>query len=104
MSGLPGELVAERQCLFHDVTLDSFDPRVHMSFVIERVLEKGTMASVAALVRWCGEQRIRVFLREGGWRRISPRTRALWSAYLMMDERECTRKSSRRINSPFWKP
>ena len=104
MSGLPAELVEERQRLFHDVPLDAVDPAAHASFVIERVLECGTMRAVAALVRLYGEARIRAFLHEGGWLRISPRTRALWSAYLAMDEAECTPRSSPRINSPFWSP
>ncbi len=47
MGALPPELARERERLFPDVTLDAIDAERHAGFVIERVLEQGTMASVA---------------------------------------------------------
>lgn len=104
MNGLPVELADERERLFHDVPFEAVDATAHASFVISRVLDHGTIRSVAAVVRLYGEDRIKRFLRDGGWARVSPRTRALWFAYLGMDEGECTSRSSPRASSPYWKP
>lgn len=90
--------------LFHDVRLDDVDSDVHAELVIARVLDRGTMRSVRALVRHYGTTRIREFFEGGGGTRVSPRTRALWLDYLGLDETQCTKRSSRRISSRFWRP
>ena len=104
MGALPPELAREHERLFPDVTLDAIDAERHADFVIERVLEQGTMASVAALVRLYGRAAIRAFLCGAGTGRVSARTRALWRAYLGLDEGACKPASSPRISSPFWRP
>jgi hypothetical protein len=54
VAALPGEILAESAVLFADVPAGAIDPDAHAAFVIARVLERGTLRSVAALVRRYG--------------------------------------------------
>jgi len=99
---LPAEILAESSALFHDTRAQDIDPEAHAAFVIERVLDRGTLRSVGALLRYYGRDRIRAFLREGGIERVSVRTVPLWTAFLQIASDECIPKSSPRRSSPFW--
>ena len=100
--GLPDPIRDEASVLFHDVRVDDVDSDRHADFVIARVLDRGTMRSVRSLYRHYGESRIRRFFEAGGGARVSPQTRALWLDHFGLDEGKCTRRSSRRIKSPFF--
>ena len=102
MAQLPREILAESTRLFHDVRAEDIDAETHADFVIARVLDRGTMASVGALLRYYGTERIRDFFRRGGTRRLSARTVPIWVAYLKLEPDECTPRSSLRRSSPFW--
>lgn len=99
---LPDEVLAEATALFHDVRAEDIDPEVHAPFVIARVLDRGTLRSVKALLRFYGRERIRRFFREGGAARVSRRTVPLWMAFLDLTPDECTPRSSPPRSSPFW--
>ncbi|HTM21103.1 MAG TPA: hypothetical protein VL172_11360 [Kofleriaceae bacterium] len=102
MAGLPSEIVAEATRLFHDVRIGDIDDVEHADFVIARVLDRGTMSSVRALLRHYGRDRIREFFRTGGIDRVSRPTAALWLAFLQLRPEECTRRSLLPRSSPFW--
>jgi hypothetical protein len=99
---LPREILAEAPVLFHDARTEDVDPEAHAAFVIERVLDRGTLRSVGALLRYYGRDRIRRVLLEGGLARLSPRTVPLWMAFLQLAVGQCTPRSSLRPRSPFW--
>jgi len=99
---LPVALQEESTALFDDTRLEDIDPQKHAAFVIARVLDRGTMRSVAALVKLYGRERVRDFLLEGGARQVSRRTLALWKAFLNLSGEECTQRSSPRSRSAFW--
>jgi hypothetical protein len=99
---LPDEILTEAAVLFHDVRAEDIDPEAHAGFVIARVLDHGTLASVRALLRHYGRERIRGFFRQGGSERISRRTVPLWAAFLGLAPDECSPRSSLRRSSPFW--
>lgn len=99
---LPVEIQSEATALFPDVRLQDIDVEAHAAFVIGRVLDRGTLRSVKALLRFYGRERIRDFFHEGGARRVSPRTLPLWTAFLELTPEECIPRSSRRRRSPFW--
>jgi hypothetical protein len=90
---LPDEILAESSALFHDTRAQDIDPEAHAAFVIERVLDRGTLRSVGALLRYYGRDRIRSFLREGGTERVSKRTVPLWAAFLQIAPDECIPRS-----------
>jgi hypothetical protein len=102
MPPLPAEIVDQATRLFHDVRIADIDDLAHADFVIARVLDRGTMASVRALLRHYGVERIREFFRGGGGDRVQPATSALWMAYLDLRADECTPRSLPRRSSPFW--
>lgn len=99
---LPDEIFAEWDVVFHDTRADLVDPDTHAEFVIARVLDRGTLRSVGAVLRYYGRDRIHRFLCDGGADRISRRTLPLSRAFLQIPPDECTPRSSRRHNSPFW--
>jgi hypothetical protein len=99
---LPEEILAESATLFHDTRAEDIDPEAHAAFVIARVLDRGSLRSVGALLRYYGRERIRTFLREGGTDRVSKRTVPLWAAFLQIALDECTPRSSPNRRSPFW--
>ncbi len=99
---LPDKIVAESAVLFHDTRVQDIDPQAHAEFVIARVLDRGTLASVGALLRYYGRERIREFLRKGGTGRVSRRTVPLWAAFLQIAPDECTPRSLLHRSSPFW--
>ena len=100
---MPDEILAESSILFDDVRPGDVDPVEHASFVIARVLDRGTLKSVAALVRAYGIDRVRTFFRRGGGFQVSPPTLALWKAYLGLSEEECTSTFPARRRPPLWK-
>jgi hypothetical protein len=99
---LPDDILAESAVLFHDVRAEDIDPEVHAEFVIARVLDRGTVKSVGALLRHYGRDRIRTFFREGGAARLSPRTVPLWAAHLDLAPDECAPRSSPPRSTPSW--
>ena len=99
---LPDEILAEAAVLFHDERPEDVDPEDHAAFVIARVLDRGTVRSVGALLRHYGRDRIRSFFREGGAARVAPRTVPLWAAYLDLAPDECVPRSSPPRSTPSW--
>jgi hypothetical protein len=99
---LPDEILDEAAVLFHDTRVQDIDPKAHADFVISRVLDRGTLRSVGALLRCYGRERIRRFLCEGGTERVSRRTVPLWTAFLQIAPEECIPRSSLNRSSPFW--
>ena len=102
MVRLPKAILDEAGLLFEDVSPEAVDPEVHADFVIARVLDRGTLASVAGLVRFYGADRLRRFFREGGARQLQRRTVPLWAAFLNLTQDECTPRSSAHGRSPYW--
>ena len=81
---LPDEILTESAALFHDTRAETIDPEAHAAFVIARVLDRGTLTSVSALLRFYGTERIRRFFLDGGAGRVSRRTLPLWVAFLQI--------------------
>lgn len=99
---LPDEILAESAVLFHDTRVEDIDSETHAAFVIERVLDHGTMRSVRTLLRHYGRDGVRQFFISGGAARVARRTLPLWAAFLQFTLDECTETSSPRRSSPFW--
>jgi len=70
--------------LFWDIEPSALDEELHAEYVIERVLEHGTLDAVEALFRRYGASRIvRVICTS---RRITRRTASFWKAFLDISE------------------
>jgi len=103
MVPLPPELLAEAGRLFHDVDPAGIDAQSNRGFVIARVLDRGTLASVRALFRYYGSERVLQFLTSGGVHRLAPRSVPLWLNYFNLDMSACTPKPSVRPSTSYWK-
>jgi hypothetical protein len=58
------------------------DPARYPDFIIERLLDEGDSADLAWLVGRFGEGRLREWVAAHGGRRLTARSRALWSLVL----------------------
>lgn len=99
---VPKAISDEAGILFHDTRLADIDVELHAPFIIRRVLDRGTLTSVRALLAHYGEERVRAYLVAGGLARLDRRTASLWRAYFGITEGECTSKSSLPRKSAFW--
>jgi hypothetical protein len=100
---LPSEILDETPVLFEDVRVEEVDPEAHADFVIARVLERGTLGSVRALVHRYGVERIRSFFSDhGGADQVTGRTLSPWASFLGLRADECTSRSSRWTSARFW--
>jgi hypothetical protein len=102
MMGLPKAILDEAGTLFHDTRVEDIDPDAHAPFVMQRVLDRGTLTSVRALLAYYGQDRVREYLVKGGAQRLDPRTTSLWTAYFGLPEVPCTPKYSPPRKSVFW--
>lgn len=99
---MPDALLRESSVLFDDTRVEDIDLDEHAPFVIERVIERGTLASVHAMVSYYGRDQLRAFFLAGGARRLSRRSVPLWASYLGLSFADCTSISSAQNRSRFW--
>jgi transcriptional regulator with XRE-family HTH domain len=86
--------------LFWDHRLQTADFRQHPIWVVERVLDYGTLADVETLISIMGREE---FLNAAQNARLgSARTAEFWRAILEMEGRACTRKFSREAAKTCW--
>jgi transcriptional regulator with XRE-family HTH domain len=97
-----GRLVDRLRRLFWDRPLETRDLRRHPSWIVQRVLELGSLDDVRSLARYYGRSAFLSLVQ--GVRFESPRTRAFWDAMLGEEGRTCTRKYSRREADACWMP
>jgi len=88
--------------LFWDCRADTLDLDVHAPFVLERILEYGSLAAVRWAMEQYGPARIRAFLRHRGWRTLSRKTLAFWTMILDLENEACFQRSSLDRSRAFW--
>lgn len=94
--------LSEFRHLFWDCQPEQLDPEAHASFVLERLLEYGSLESVHWVMKVYGPERIKKFLRERGRRTLSRKTLAFWVLILGLDAESCFERSSLTSSRPFW--
>ena len=95
-------LPAELHYLFWDCRPASIDLEVHAPFVLERVLEYGSLAAVRWALKAYGPERLAAFLRERGVRTLSRKTLSFWVSQLGLEDEACFERSSLNRSRPFW--
>ena len=88
--------------LFWDCHPDQVDPEAHAPFVMERLLEYGTLAGVRWALAVYGPERIKRFLMDRGRRTLSRKTLAFWILILGLDAEPCFETSSLARSRLFW--
>jgi hypothetical protein len=77
-NGLP----KSSEWLFPEYDFARMKPEEYGGVVMERILERGSWAEINWLFDFYGEQRIAQWLRQHGFRLLSPRSFALWRLIL----------------------
>lgn len=95
-------LPAEVCRLFWDTPPERLDPDAHAPFILERVLEYGSLAAVRWALDTYGREGIRAFLRDRGRRTLSRKTLAFWGLVLGLEADPCFERSSLASSRPFW--
>lgn len=88
--------------LFWDCQPERLDPKAHAPYVLERVLEYGSLASVRWANEVYGAEQIREFLMTRGRRTLSRKTLAFWILILGLSSEPCFEKSSLARSRLFW--
>jgi hypothetical protein len=68
--------------LFPEYEFGKMGPRIHRHVIIERILERGTWAEINWLFDEYGEQAVRDWVRQWGFRALTRRSFALWQLVL----------------------
>ncbi len=88
--------------LFGDCHPETLDPQAHAPFILERILEYGSLTTV----RWALDaytiERVKGFLRERGVRTLSRKTLSFWTLVLGLEGEACFERSSLSRSRPFW--
>jgi len=88
--------------LFWDHALGSIDTETYASFVLERVLEYGSLEAARWALATYGPPRLEEFLRRRGVRVLSRKTLSLWTVLLGLEGEECFATSSLSRSRPSW--
>ena len=88
--------------LFWDCRPEDLDAEAHAPFILERVLEYGTLAGARWALATYGPDRVAVFLRNRGARTLSRKTLGFWAMLLGLEGEACFEKSSLSRNRAFW--
>ena len=88
--------------LFWDCRPESIDPEVQAPFVLERILEYGSLAAVRWALNTYGIGRVKEFLRDRGVRTLSRKTLSFWTLLLDLEAEACFERSSLNRSRPFW--
>ena len=97
-SALPTEVSR----LFWEADAATVNPTVHRSFILDRVLEYGSLQTVRWAEQFYGLVGIREYFLTRGQRVLSAKTRSFWTAVLELSDETCTAKSSPPHNNPLW--
>ena len=95
-------LPSELHDLFWDCRPADVDLEIHAPFVLERVLEYGSLAAVRWALLTYGPERLATFLRERGVRTLSRKTLSFWVLQLGLEAEPCFERSSLSRSRPFW--
>ena len=95
-------LPPELHGLFWDCRPESVDTRAQAPFVLERILEYGSLAAVRWALGTYGTERVTEFLRHRGVRTLSRKTLSFWTLLLGLEGEECFERSSLNRSRPFW--
>jgi hypothetical protein len=88
--------------LLWDCPPETIDPEAHAPFLLERILEYGSLAAARWALDTYGTERVTEFLRERGVRRLSRKTLSFWTVLLGLEGDACFAKSSLIRSRPLW--
>ena len=102
MSDVDREILNAHRALFWDVKVENIDPEKNANYVIERFLEYGTLESVRWLRNRYGDDRLRKFIVQRGFKTLRNKTLNYWKIILQMENEPCLQPSSLAHSRRFW--
>jgi len=88
--------------LFWDCRPETVDTEAHAAFIMERILDYGTLAGVRWVLETYGDGRVKAFLRSRGARTLSRKTVSFWTMLLGLEDEVCFERSSLTRSRVFW--
>ncbi len=88
--------------LFWDCRPETLDLDRHAPFILERLLEYGSLASARWALDTYGTEELKTFLRERGVRTLSRKTLSFWTLLLGLEGEPCFDRSSLERSRPYW--
>jgi len=88
--------------LFWDCRPESLDIQAQAPFILERILEYGSLDAVRWVLETYGAERLKGFLRDRGVRTLSRKTLSFWTLLLGLEGEACFARSSLKRSRPFW--
>lgn len=88
--------------VFWEVDASKLDTDEYPEYIMERILEYGTLEGVRWLREVLGDGRIKEYIKGAGRRRLSTLTLNFWQKILNLKADECMSISSMQNRSPFW--
>lgn len=89
--------------VFWEVNADELDTEKSPEFIMERILNYGTLEGVKWLRETFGDEKLKEFITsEKGRRRLTTRTLNFWQVILKVEPEKCMSVSSMKNRSPFW--
>lgn len=88
--------------LFWDCRPETIDTETHAPYVLERILEYGSLAGVRWALGTYEAERIKEFIRSRGIRTLSRKTLRFWALLLGLEDEACFEKSSLSRSRLFW--
>jgi hypothetical protein len=95
-------LPASLHPLFWDCRPEALDAETHAAFILERVLEYGSLAGVRWAMDRYGPDRVKGFLRGRGARTLSRKTLSFWTMLLGIEGEACFERSSLARSRASW--
>jgi hypothetical protein len=94
-----GALPESMRWLFWDVDFDALDVQAHADAILARVLQRGRLADVQAVLALYGEERIHRFFRDVAHPLITERTRTFWRAFFEAEDEPWAKPPAFRTTS-----
>lgn len=88
---------------FWEVNAGKLDTERNPEYIIERILEHGTLDGVKWMRRTFGDKKIKEYIKTQGHRSLSSRTINFWQVIYRFKPEECIPISSMSNKFSFWK-
>ncbi len=89
--------------VFWEVDAEKLDTEAYPEYIMERILEYGTLEGVKWLRKTFGDEKIKQYVTSRrARRRLSTRTINFWQIILNLSAEECMSVSLLKNRSPYW--
>ncbi|MDZ4204203.1 MAG: hypothetical protein U1C46_05235 [Bacteroidales bacterium] len=89
-----------RKALFWDMDLKSMDEQTHKTYIIQQVLNYGTLDEFVAILHYYGADSIKQSSKEVGY--FDPKTFSFVTTFFNLDKNEMKCYTKKRLNQPHW--